>query len=147
MKLEFHILRCFLKTEGLKHTAQRETILQAFLEFEDHISVETLFEESRKIDPSIGIATVYRTVSIFKQCGLASEHLLPGGKKVIEKLLHKAHHDHLLCNLCGKLEEFQHPLIEKYQEEVARQENFTLKSHRMILYGICKDCDAKNDTA
>ena len=137
---EFHILRCYLKTKGLKITAQRETILEAFLQCDGHIHIEELLEKVQKRDPSIGIATVYRTVNILKECGLLNDQLLHDGKKVLEKLYRKAHHDHLLCNQCGKLEEFEPPLIEKYQKEVAQQYGFVLNSHRMILYGLCWDC-------
>ena len=117
--------------------------MKAFLGIDGHINVDELFEKSRKLDPSIGIATVYRTINIFKDCGLANEHSIPGGKKIIEKLYHRAHHDHLLCTHCGTLEEFEHPLIEKYQEEVAQQHGFKLQTHRMILYGICDNCAKK----
>ena len=140
---ELQILRDYIKTQNLKQTNQRETILKAFLGIDGHINVDELFEKSRKLDPSIGIATVYRTINIFKDCGLANEHSIPGGKKIIEKLYHRAHHDHLLCTHCGTLEEFEHPLIEKYQEEVAQQHGFKLQTHRMILYGICDNCAKK----
>ena len=142
---EFHILRCYLKTKGLKQSPQREIILEVFLKHDDHITISELFEMAKKKDSSIGIATVYRAVNTFKECGLISDQLLPDGKKIIEKLYRKAHHDHLLCNRCGKLEEFEHPLIEKYQEEVAQKHGFRLKSHRMILYGICGNCGKVQD--
>ena len=145
MSPEFHILRSYLKTKGLKQTAQRDLILEIFLKCDGHILIDELFEKVRKEDSSIGIATIYRSVNIFKECGLVNEQLLPNGKKVIEKLYQKAHHDHLLCNQCGKLEEFEHPLIEKYQEDVAQEHGFKLESHRMILYGICRDCTKVTD--
>ncbi|SVE40165.1 uncharacterized protein METZ01_LOCUS493019, partial [marine metagenome] len=104
---ELQILKDYLRVTGMKQTSQRETILKAFLEFDGHITIEELFEKSKKLDSSIGIATVYRTVTIFKECGLANEQPLPDGKNVIEKLYRKPHHDHLLCIKCNKLEEFE----------------------------------------
>ena len=137
---ELNVLQDFLKTQGYRQTGPRKTIQKAFLECDGHLHADELHEKSNKLDRSIGIATVYRTIALLKKCGLANEHTLPGGKKVIEKLYRKSHHDHFFCTQCRSLEEFEHPLIEKYQEEIAKQYKFFLQSHHMMLYGICKQC-------
>jgi Fur family ferric uptake transcriptional regulator len=137
---EIGILRDFIKQHRLRWTVQRKTVLEVFLEMNGHVSVEELFEAVQKTDLSIGIATVYRTVALMVECGLARENISLNGGKSYEKLYREGHHDHLSCISCGKLVEFEHPLIEKLQLDVCQQHNFALSSHRMNLYGLCAIC-------
>ena len=108
----------------MRHSSQREKVVSAYLGIEGHFHLEDLLNECRQLDPSIGLATVYRTIKILKDCGLVQEHFVPGGKIFFEKHYQKAHHDHMICTKCGSLEEFEHPLIEKYQMDVARDHGF-----------------------
>jgi Fur family ferric uptake transcriptional regulator len=137
---EIEILKSFLRESKLRFTPQRQTILEVFLKYEGHAEVEDLFLIVRGIDPTIGIATVYRTMNILVECGLARENTLSKGQKSFEKLYHQSHHDHLICTQCNKIVEFAHPLIEKYQLEVCQTHGFTLRQHKMEIYGICMDC-------
>ncbi|MEC7786525.1 MAG: transcriptional repressor, partial [Nitrospinota bacterium] len=90
-------------------------------------------------DPTIGIATLYRTMKLLMDAGLAEMHTF-NDKTTYERLYKVRHHDHLICKVCDKTVEFEHPLIEKYQIEVCERHGFTLKSHRMELFGVCNDC-------
>src|ERR687884_1685337 len=67
------ILHRHLKRVGLKHTEQRDTILHTFLETRDHMSTDELHRLVKKKDPKIGFTTVYRTLKLLSDCGLASE--------------------------------------------------------------------------
>ena len=140
MLTESEILKSFLQGSKLRFTTQRKTILEVFLNNKGHVEVEGLFLEIQKIDPSIGIATVYRTMNLLVECGLARQNVLSKGHKSFEKLYHQSHHDHLICTQCNKIVEFEHPLIEKYQLEICQTYGFTLSQHHMEIYGRCSDC-------
>ncbi len=136
-KLE--ILRDHLAKHSLRNTHQRELILAEFLRRHRHFTIEELWEEVRQVDPSIGYATVYRTLRLFTECGIASKHDFGGGSARFERESGH-HHDHLICTECGKIIEFENKAIERLQDEVCQANNFRLTSHRMEMYGLCSDC-------
>ena len=140
MDQELYILKDYLKQKNLRLTPQRKSILKVFFDTEGHLEIEELFELAKVLDSSIGIATVYRTVNLLTDCGLVRENFLPGGKRFYEKLYKQSHHDHLVCNECGIIVEFEHPLIEKFQKDIALKNDFMLQDHQMTLYGVCTDC-------
>ncbi|MFQ5449992.1 MAG: Fur family transcriptional regulator [Nitrospinaceae bacterium] len=137
---EIEILKDYIRQNNLRWTPQRKTVLEVFLDMEGHVEIEEVFEEVRKNDPTIGIATVYRTMNLLAECGLARDNTSPTGKKNFEKLYRQSHHDHLICIGCGKIVEFEHPLIERYQLEICQRYGFTLNHHRMEILGICPEC-------
>ncbi len=137
---ETDILKDYIKQNHLRWTVQRKGVLEVFLEMKGHVGIEDLFEAVKEQDPSIGIATVYRTMTLMVECGLARENISLSGGKSYEKLYRQSHHDHLVCIRCGKIVEFQHTLIEQFQLEVCRKYDFAMTSHRMDLYGLCFDC-------
>ena len=130
----------WIKEKGLKSTSQRDDIAQVFFATSRHISVEELYAEVRKINPRVGYATVYRTLKLLKECGLAAERHFADGEARFENIEEKGHHDHLICNHCGKIVEFTHPQLEKLQELVAQKLGFVATHHKMELYGICREC-------
>ena len=136
---EFDIFKDFLKQKELRWTPQRKSILKVFLELEGHVPIDDLHKKIHSEDQTIGIATVYRTMKLLMDAGLAEMHTF-NEKTTYERLYQVRHHDHLICKACSKTVEFEHPLIEKYQEEVCERHGFTLKSHRMELFGICNEC-------
>ena len=125
--------------KGVKLTDQRKVIAKVMSDSNDHPNVDELYKRVSIIDPKISIATVYRTVKLFEESGILAKHDFKGGKARYEQLSER-HHDHLICKVCTKTVEFEHPLIEKYQEEICEHHGFTLKSHRMELFGICNEC-------
>ena len=131
--------RDFLGREGLKTTRQRELIAAEFALVEDHVSVEELLARVRKRDASIGYATVYRTLKLLVDGGLASLRNFGEGFARYEPV-DEHHHDHLICEVCQKIVEFHDDFIEKRQEEVARELGFDLTHHRHELFGVCPDC-------
>ena len=137
---EIDVLENYISENNLKITKQRRTVLQAFLECNNHISVEELYNTVLKTEPKIGLATVYRTLALLTKSGLALEMDFGDGQRRYENSYRSVHHDHMVCTECGKILEFNHPLIEKYQEEVAKQKNFKITSHKLDLFGLCKDC-------
>jgi Fur family ferric uptake transcriptional regulator len=131
--------RNFLSKEGLKATRQRDLIVQIFAESEDHVGVEDLLHRVKQADAAIGYATVYRTLKLLVQSGLASIRHFGDGFARFEPR-HEAHHDHMICESCGSIIEFSDPEIERLQERVAQKHGFVLRRHRHELYGLCSDC-------
>ncbi|MGE4299779.1 MAG: Fur family transcriptional regulator [Desulfovibrionaceae bacterium] len=130
----------YLVTNKLKVTPQRKRILEVFLRSEGHFSAEDLYHRVRKKDPSVGQATVYRTLKILHDCGIAREVHFGDGVARYEHMIGHEHHDHLICDACGKNLEVVDPEIEVLQERLAKKHGFTLTGHRMYLYGLCPDC-------
>ena len=129
-----------LRAQRLKSTAQRDTIVKAFLATQRHISVEELYSEVRRVNPRVGYATVYRTVKLLKECGLAAERHFADGQARFENLEAERHHDHIICERCGRIVEFEEQRIESLQQDITKRLGFQLTGHKMELYGICRDC-------
>lgn len=131
----------FVTGLGLKTTRQREVIAREFLAHKGHLSAEALLERVRSSDKRISLATVYRTLKLLEESGLASSHRFGDEHAIFEaKLEAESHHDHLICLKCGRIIEFMDAQIEKLQEKVAQKHNFVSQWHRLELYGHCADC-------
>jgi len=137
---EQQVLEDYISQHNLKITKQRRAVLEAFLGSEDHVSAEELYKLVTEKEPKIGLATVYRTLSLLTQSGLAVELDFGDGQKRYEHKYMHSHHDHMICTECGKIIEFQHPMIEKLQEEVANRHQFQMTSHKLDLFGLCSEC-------
>ena len=137
------IFREFVARKGLKWTRQREVILDEFLKSKEHLSTEDLYLEIRSKHPHIGYATVYRTLKLFAESGIAEERDFGAGQ-VLYELSHRGdHHDHLICTGCGAIIEFEDRRIEQLQEQVAKDHQFTMTTHRLEIFGLCAQCAAK----
>ena len=137
---EIEVLESYIAEHKLKITKQRRVVLNVFLECKDHVSVEELYAIVSEQEPKIGLATIYRTLALLTKSGLALEMDFGDGQKRYESSFMSAHHDHMVCTECGKIIEFNHPLIEKYQEEIAIQNGFKITSHKLDLFGHCSNC-------
>jgi len=136
-------LRDYLVTHGLKSTRQRDLITQVFFEASGHLSVEQLLERVRAHDGRVSQATVYRTMRLLKDSGLAEERHFGDGQARYEPAdSGDEHHDHLICTGCGRIVEFVNDQIESLQERVAAAHGFVVTDHRMELYGLCGGCQA-----
>lgn len=135
-------VRAEARRRGIRWTAQRQIIVEQFLLAGEHLTAEALLARAREVDPAIGTATVYRTLNLLTEIGVASRVQLGDGAASFEPLLDRAHHDHLVCLACGLVVEFSDPGIERLQEEVAARHGFQLLRHRMELFGICPRCQA-----
>ncbi len=143
MKSAKAIFRQHLRDNGMLCSEQREQILDIFLKIERHLTINDLYDLIRKENSKIGIATVYRTMKVICQAGLARETDFGGNIRRFEHKHKHQHHDHLICNKCGKIIEVISPEIEKLQENLAEKHEFTVFRHRMEIYGICKTCKSK----
>ena len=135
------VFQKYLLHKGYKNTQQRLHILRAFLDFAGHCAAEELLGAARGRDPSVSQATVYRTLKLLCDAGLARElHFGDGLARFERRLDAEEHHDHLICEHCGRTIEFFSAGIERLQEELARQHNFVPTRHRLYLYGVCPGC-------
>jgi Fur family ferric uptake transcriptional regulator len=128
----------YLKAKDLKQTRQRKLIVEELLLLNEHVDADRLYQIMAVKDAGIGLATVYRTLTMLKEAGLVEEQKFTDGRALYEILDPDSHHDHLVCIECGKIVEFEDTTIERLQEEIAEKHGFQLISHRLDLYGRCK---------
>ena len=133
-----NVLKTHLVEKGLKFTQQRRLVTEIFYDpkFRDHHpTAEELYLRVRQLDNRIGYATVYRTLKLLKECGLAAPSRLGDNLMRYEPEIPGEHHDHLVCSECGAIIEFEDHDIETLQENVAQRYGFQLNDHRMVLFG------------
>ncbi len=137
------LLQRYLTRQGLKSTRQRSIIVETFLAAEGHLDVDQLLARVRVQDPRVSAATVYRTMKLLTECGLAHAQNFGGGHTRYESTFRREHHDHLICTGCGTIVEFENDRIEALQDQVARHHGYTIHDHKLELYGLCRDCQAR----
>lgn len=145
MSKELDIFIDFLKAKNLKLTNQREEILNIFLKTERHFTTEDLYHIVKKRDPNIGQATVFRTLKLICEAGIAREVDFGDKKLRYEHKIGHEHHDHLVCTKCGRFIEAMNPEIEKLQDKLCKKFNFSPTRHKMEIFGICKKCKKKGE--
>jgi len=128
----------YVRKNGLKSTQQRDVIVDHFLRSSGHISIDDLLSKVRRKNPSIGYATVYRTMKLLTEAGIAAARQFGDGQTRFEVSDGEGHHDHLICTQCGLILEFENDAIERLQEEMAENlGGFVLSRHKLELYGLC----------
>lgn len=135
-----------LKKAGLKATMPRLRILE-ILESgsQRHMSAEDVYRKLHDSGDDAGLATVYRVLTQFEAAGLVVRHHFESGHSVFE-LAQGGHHDHIVCNQCGRIVEFVDQTIEEHQHAIAKQEGFDIRDHSLIIYGDCtiRNCPHKS---
>jgi Fur family transcriptional regulator, ferric uptake regulator len=135
-------LDMYMTKKKLRSTAQRRLIVDTFFDGGAHVTIEDLLGEVRAHDRGIGYATVYRTLKLLAECGVASERRFGDGLSRYELADDDDHHDHLICTVCNSITEFEEPKIERLQEAVAVRYGFRVTSHKHEMYGVCAKCQA-----
>lgn len=134
-----------IQTAGLRRTTQRDLILDIFLRTEDHLTSEDLYWLVQKVDPTIGHTTVYRTLKLLTEAGLAREVRFGDGKTYYEHHYNHEHHDHMICTECGAVIEFFSAEIEALQDKMADEFGFQPTHHSLRMWGICAQCRNKEE--
>jgi len=130
-----------MKSLGLNNSVQREYVLKILFSSETHLSADGLLHEVEKeYSITMGIATVYRILNLLEELNIVNGISIDGNESKVYELNLVAHHDHMVCTNCGKIVEFYDEELERLQEDVAVSNGFRLKSHNMLLYGLCEDC-------
>ena len=131
-----------LKQAGLKATLPRRRILEVLERSEArHFSAEDVYKAMLDADEEVGLATVYRVLTQFETAGMVIRHNFEGGRAVFE-LDDRAHHDHIVCTRCGRIQEFVDPTIENHQDEIAKAHGFQISDHSLVIYGMCAECQS-----
>ncbi|HEY7372072.1 MAG TPA: Fur family transcriptional regulator [Polyangia bacterium] len=140
--------RDFVSERGLHVSKTRDAVVDVFLKTKEHVDLQTLFELARKSHPGVGFATVYRTMKLLEEAGIAHPRRFGDAKETrYEVAAGRSHHDHLICEGCGQIIEFVSPEVERIQDRIASRHGFTLSRHRHELYGLCPDCRAGDKRA
>ena len=134
-------LRC--REKGLKMTEQRRTIAAVLSESTDHPDAAAVYRRAAVLDSRISMATVYRTIRLFEDCGVLEKHDFGDGRSRYEEASEE-HHDHLIDISSGEVIEFQNSEIERIQKEVARELGYDLVDHRLELYGTRLSPDSED---
>lgn len=129
-----------LRERGLKSTAQRDDIALVFFKLGRHVSAEELYAEVKKVSPHVGYATIYRTLKLLKECELVYERHFNDGQGRYEIVDDEGHHDHFICDRCGRIIEFQNERMEQVRRLVAQELGVSLSRHKTELYGLCAQC-------
>ncbi|MGA9993875.1 MAG: transcriptional repressor [Pyrinomonadaceae bacterium] len=143
MTEEQEIFLKHIQKSGLKRTAQRDLILDVFLRTEEHLSSEDLYRLVQREDPNIGQTTVYRTLKLLTEAGLAREVRFGDGRTHYEHNYKHQHHDHMICTECGKIIEFFSAELEAIQDKMAAKHRFEVTQHLLRILGVCADCRRK----
>jgi Fur family ferric uptake transcriptional regulator len=135
-------LAAYMERKGLRSTSQRRLVSEVFFRTGGHLSIDDMLGLVRKQDSKVGYATVYRTLKLLVECGLANERQFDDTVTRFEIAHHDSHHDHLICLECKRIVEFEDDEIEALQETLAARHGFRLVSHKHELYGLCERCRA-----
>jgi Fur family transcriptional regulator, ferric uptake regulator len=123
-----------LRKAGVRITRPRRIIVEILTATEDHPDAMEIFRRAVKIDKSISLSTVYRTMSLLESLGAIHRHAFEGGPSRFEQAGGE-HHDHLIDLDTGDVIEFRSPRIEELQQEIARSLGYDIVHHRLELYG------------
>jgi Fe2+ or Zn2+ uptake regulation protein len=135
------------QTTGRRLTSQRRLLLKVLAECEEHLDAEAIYDLAKEQDPNISLATVYRTLKVLKEAGIVEEQILdPEGQRRLYEMADKAHY-HFTCLGCGRVIEFESPLIEQASAELAAQFDLDVVQTRVHLDGYCADCQDKDSIA
>jgi Fur family ferric uptake transcriptional regulator len=133
-----------IRSAGLRKTTQRDLIMETFLSTEDHMTIEDLHRLVRKKDKSVGHTTVYRTLKLLTEAGLAREVRFGDNRTYFEHHYEHEHHDHMICTSCGRVIEFLSEAIETLQDKVAENFGFRPTHHSLRMWGMCSECQDKH---
>ncbi|HEX3694814.1 MAG TPA: transcriptional repressor [Polyangia bacterium] len=139
------VWQSFLTKKRLKSTKQRDLIVDEFMAMRGHISLDDLHALVRAKNPAVGFSTVYRTMRLLEEAGLAHERHFEQGRTLYERADARSHHDHLICEKCHHIIEFENDALEALQRKVAIGFGFIITNHRHEIYGLCPKARGEAD--
>lgn len=142
------IWRVFLDERGLNASKARDAVVTTFLESKEHVDLQALYARAKRRQPGVGFATVYRTMKLLEEAGIAHARRFGNTKETLYEIaVGRAHHDHLICERCGEIVEFVDEEVEALQDRIAERHGFSLSRHRHELYGVCAGCRGPGKSA
>lgn len=130
----------YLREHNLPVTAQRLAIAEVLLTSDRHLSAEEVAQQVTERGRTVGTATVYRAIDTLLESGLIVERDFGEGFRRFEPARDAPHHEHLVCTQCGRVEEFRDERLERMTTIVAESRGFARQRHRLVIHGICRDC-------
>ncbi|MCK4530648.1 MAG: transcriptional repressor [Candidatus Marinimicrobia bacterium] len=128
----------YLRSEGKNITPERLHILDAVLNQKAHFKIDDMIEKMSCAKKRVSRATVYRSIKTIENAGLIKYIRSINDEKIYE--VQKEHHDHMICESCGKIFEFHDKDLETLQDLICESHGFTPKRHTMKIFGICEKC-------
>jgi len=129
-----------LTAEGYRLTAARQAIVETLVAGGGHCSADELVDSVHKQMPGVGRMTVYRTLDLLCQLGLARP-VYQGSGAAHFVLMRSGHHHHLICSVCGQIIEFEDCVLEQiYAEMIGNRFEFQVQGHLLEFHGQCRDC-------
>lgn len=132
--------RRYLREHHLPVTRQREAVADVLFRSDNHLAVEVIERRLKERGARVGTATVYRTLELLLEAGLARAHDFGEGYRRFEPMPARPHHGHLVCSRCGRVTEFTNESLERILPIVADEHAFQHRRHRIEIYGLCRDC-------
>ena len=133
------LLQDALRATGKRLTPQRRLILQVLEESNGHLDADALYERVKAHDPNVSLATVYRTLAVLREIGLVEEHRLGQDHGHYEAVRQEPHY-HFTCLRCGKVIEFDTPLVAQVEQELCEQKGVRVTSTHLHVSGYCAQC-------
>lgn len=136
----------YLRDHRQPVTRQRDLVAEAIFHSDDHLSVDQIQRQLNQQGEAVGLATIYRTLDVLVRSGLVRAHDFGQGFKRYEPMPAQAHHEHLICVRCGRVDEFSNERLERMLPILADEHSFQHQRHRVEIYGVCRDCQRKDFT-
>ena len=130
------LLNQYLKDQNLRQTPERYIVLKYIYKINTHFDIDYLYSFINKKE-KISKATIYNNLEIFVKAKLIKQLQFNNNKILYEKSLQKRQHDHLICNDCGKINEFCDPRIQNILSGIEKTTNFQIESHSLNVFGNC----------
>lgn len=127
-----------LREAGLRATRQRTTVLEALHDRPDAVTAQELHAELRAAGEPVGLTTVYRTLAALADAGFLDEFRREGEQAF--RLCSDAHHHHIICEACNRVEEIAAEEVERWVDAVASRRGFRVTGHRADVFGVCATC-------
>ena len=131
-----------IQKRGLRLTPRRQLVLEILQESHEHLDAEMVYERAHRKDPRISLATVYRTLTLFRLLGVVEEHQFGENHGHFETIQGNPHY-HFTCRECGQVSEFSAPEVEALARQLCRKEGRSLEQVTLDLTGVCGACQAK----
>ena len=138
-----------LKESGARLTEPREIVLKILHDSNDHLSATDIYVQAHRLNPSIGLTTVYRTLDMFAQLGIVQKFEFGEGTARFELMDSpdgKGHHHHLVCLKCKKIIDYsdmmddEKEFLTKIEGQLEIKHNFKILDHLIRFYGVCNEC-------
>ena len=140
-------LQKYITIAGGRLTKERMALMKAMCNYKTHFTPEEIGRAVSDMGYPMAMTTIYRNLPALESAGIIQRTTFQEeqarGAATYEHVWGRPHHDHLVCQACGRKVEFQYEAIEVLQEQVAQKHGFKLKSHHLELIGLCPECSEK----